>query len=159
MKIAVLAATALSLAIIGAPAIAGDKGYKHKHHSYKHHGKSRHHYRHRNHYSRHHRYNHRRHSSHGGYILGGLVLGGLINQAYHSSNYHHPSRVVHTTRVIRQPETVVHHTYDHEDKHEDKGELPNVQLLRDTEGRCFAITHNDKGEQVLNEIEQSICEA
>jgi hypothetical protein len=162
MKIAILAATALSLAILGTTASAGDRGYSNKHKSYKNHYKQRHHYKHRNRHSRHHRYNYRRHSSNGGYILGGLVLGGLINHAYHNNTYHHPSTVVHTTKVIRPPETVVHHTYEYEkteDKQNGSEVLPSVQLLKDTQGRCFAITHNDEGEQVLSEIEQSICEA
>ena len=180
MKIILLTSAILMASLIGAPAEArrGDdsahKNHGDRHYStqYKgsHHGSYKH--RNRNHYgsryykSRHYGHRHSRYrgySSHnGGYLLGGMVLGGLINHAYHANTYHHPTTVVHT-KVIHSPETIVKHRYEYEDSNStnstqaDGTQELSTRLLKDTEGRCFAISRNDDGKEQLIEVDRLIC--
>ncbi len=157
MKIIALTAAVVAFSLAGAPVEARDRGYSkhgHNYHSSRHHSYSRHH-------SRRHHYGYRHHSSKGGYLLGGLIIGGLINHAYHNSTSHHPSTVVHT-RVVKSPQTVVHHTYEYEDEGKQHTQQASdeitLRVLKDEEGRCFAITHNEDGKEALKEIDRSICE-
>jgi len=151
--------------------------YKHRnrnHHGSRHY-KSRH-YGHRHaQYKRYARYNHHNnyYGHNGGYLLGGMVLGGLINHAYHANTYHHPTAVVHTkefhTKVVHSPETIVNHRYEYEDSNatstgnntsstqDDGTQELSTRLLKDTEGRCFAISRNEEGKEQLIEVDRSIC--
>ncbi len=185
MKIILLTSAILIASLVGAPAEArrdDDSGHKNhgdrhystqykgsRHGSYKH--RNRNHYGSRYYKSRHYGHRHSRydrykryhHSSHnGGYLLGGMVLGGLINHAYHANTHHQPTTVVHT-KVIHSPETIVKHRYEYEDSNsasstqDDGTQELSTRLLKDTEGRCFAISRNDDGKEQLIEVDSSIC--
>jgi len=93
------------------------------------------------------------------------VLGGILSHTFHNNSHHHGNSVVHT-RVVEKPQTVIHHRYEYEDEsapvvHQEEN-LPLVEietrLLLDAEGRCFAITRNEEGKELLAQVDQAQCE-
>ena len=127
-KIIAIVTAIFLTAAFSLPAQAG--GYNGHH--YRHGG---HHYRHGGHHS----------SDAGAYLAGGLILGSLIGHAYsrHNRPYYEPyygrTVVVDAPVVTRSSPRI------------------SRRLLRDRDGNCFEKNYNDRGDEIMVELDPSEC--
>lgn len=97
-----------------------------------------HHYR-GGHYYRHH------HSHNGAYLAGGLILGSLITHAYMSQPRPEPYYGDRTV-VVQAPAVV------------QSAPIAGRHLLRDRYGNCYEKNYNDRGDEILVELDPVECE-
>ena len=140
-KLKVIAVCAgLVLSTSATQAVAGPS-----HHGYRHFTGHAPHYRHYRHY-RHHRHGH--HSNRGAYLAGGIILGSVLTHALtrHRHHEYHDPYYEQETRVIR-----------HGPSYTRRSAEPVRRLFRDRDGNCFEKQYNDRGDEILLELDPAEC--
>ena len=99
---------------------------------YHHHRPDRHHHHRRHHHRRH------RHGDRGAYLAGGVILGSIITHALTRPHYERQTRVTRT-RVVGSDYRVRRH------------------LFRDRNGNCFERQHNQRGDEIMIELDPTDC--
>lgn len=101
-------------------------------------------------------YRHRRYDS--GDLIGGIVLGSLISSSFRSYNEYRASpKVVYRSRPANRPAGNVIYV-GRSQAGTQVGTGSGRRLLRDLQGNCFEIAHNEFGDEVRTQLEPENCD-
>ncbi len=134
VKIAGISAALLLTAAATNAHAAGGHGYRH----YGPHKVSHRHDYYRSYRHHHHRRHRHRHSDRGAYLAGGVILGSIITHALTRPHY---QRQTHVTRI-----RVAESDY-----------RVSRRLFRDRNGNCFERQHNQRGDEIMIELDPAEC--